>query len=306
MTNCAPIVLFVFSRPEHTKRTLDALSANDLANSSDLIVYADAARNDRELERVSEVRRIVRNASGFRSVTIIEREDNYGLARNIIEGVTDACRIYGKAIVLEDDILTSPQFLKFMNCALDRYQNDKKVWHVSGWNYPINCSDLGDAFFLRVMNCWGWGTWADRWAHFEKDPEKLIAEFDRKMIRSFDLEDSGVFWSQVLGNQRKQLNTWAIFWYAAIFKNGGVCLNPSVSYANNIGFDGSGTHGQATDNVHEVSRLCTNSTPSFPTLLFESEDGIKRVISYYQALKPPFIQLVKGKVRSVLRSVGII
>jgi len=75
---------------------------------------------------------------------------------------------YGKIIVLEDDLLTSPYFLKFMNEALEYYKNEKKVWHISGWNYPINNEGLDDVFFWRTMNCWGWATWADRWQYFEK------------------------------------------------------------------------------------------------------------------------------------------
>ncbi len=301
----APIVLFVFSRPDHTKRTLEALSANPLAAESDLIIFADAARNEREANSVAQVRLIAKASSGFRSVQVIERATNYGLARNIIEGVTDVCRRYGRVIVLEDDILTSPQFLTFMNAALSRYEIDKGVWHISGWNYPIDSNGLGDAFFLRVMNCWGWATWGDRWVHFEKNPEKLIAEFDRKMINAFDLNNSGVFWSQVLNNQRKRINTWAIFWYATIFKNNGLCLNPSTSYVDNVGFDGSGTHGRESDKVHSVPVLCKNANPNFSGDISESNLGIERVIAYYDALKPSFSQRVSGKIKALLRGARI-
>ena len=120
----SPILLFVFARPEHTKRTLDALAMNELAGESDLIVYSDAARNEKEAVFVNQVREIVLNAQGFRTVTVIERQSNYGLARNIIEGVTDICKQYGRVIVLEDDLVTSPEFLTFMNDALDHYEHE--------------------------------------------------------------------------------------------------------------------------------------------------------------------------------------
>lgn len=305
MTPYAPIILFVFARPEHTARTIEALAANSLADQSDLIVYADGARNESEWVKVNQVRDLARSAKGFRSITLIERNTNYGLARNIIEGVSEVCKRYGKVIVLEDDILTGKHFLTFMNAALDRYKNDSRVWHISGWNYPMDSSELDDAFFLRVMNCWGWATWSDRWTHFEKNTDKLIAEFDRAKIRAFDLNNSGVFWSQVLNNKRKRINTWAIYWYAAIFKHGGLCLNPAVSYVDNIGFDGSGTHGTSNDAVHAISKLCANPTPRFPDQIEESGPGIQRIIAYYDAMKPSLPQRIVGKLRSLLRRLGL-
>ena len=304
MKSYAPIVLFVFARPEHTARTIEALAANALADQSDLIVYADGARSDSEAPKVNQVRELVRATKGFRSVVLIERDTNYGLARNIIEGVSDVCKRYGRAIVLEDDIHSSPYFLTFMNAALDRYENDARVWHISGWNYPIDSSGLGDAFFLQVMNCWGWATWNDRWTHFEKNTDKLIAEFERSMIRAFDLNNSGVFWSQVLNNKRKRINTWAIYWYAAIFRHGGLCLNPSVSYVDNIGFDGSGTHGTSNDMVHAVSNLCSNPMPDFPDEVAENVTGKQRVNAYYDVLKPSLTQRIVGKLRALSRRVG--
>lgn len=296
----SPILLFVFARPEHTKRTLDALAMNVLAGESDLIVYSDAARNEKEAVFVNQVREIVLNAQGFRTVTVIERQSNYGLARNIIEGVTDICKQYGRVIVLEDDLVTSPEFLTFMNDALDHYEHEKKVWHISGWNYPIDVDQLGDAFFLRVMNCWGWATWGNRWEYFEKDTEKLVSEFDKKMIREFDLNDSGVFWSQVLLNHQNKINTWAIYWYATIFKNGGLCLNPAISYIDNIGHDGSGTHGSRSSDIYSAT-LNMSRTNIFPSQLIENELAIKKIISFYKDIKPTILKRVQNKIKRVFK-----
>ncbi|QOT80681.1 sugar transferase [Cupriavidus basilensis] len=299
----APIVLFVFARPDHTKRTLEALAANDLAEDSDLIIYSDAARNQLQFDAVNEVRLLAKATTGFRSVTLIERQSNYGLAKNIIEGVTEACARYERVIVLEDDHVTSSRFLTFMNLALDRYQADERVWHVSGWNYPIDPGALGDAFFLRVMNCWGWGTWKDRWQHFEKNTEKLISEFDEKMIRDFDLNGSGVFWSQVILNLENKIDTWAIYWYATIFKNGGLCLNPSVSYLDNIGHDGSGTHGSRAGRTYSTS-LSTNPAPNLPVDIAESELGIERIFEYYQSIRPKLARRIASKAHAFFKRMG--
>jgi len=260
MKQPAPILLFVFARPNHTQKTLEHLAKNHLANNSDLIIYSDAARNENEIEAVEKVRSIIDATQGFRSVTVVKREVNYGLARNIIEGVSDVIKKYECTIVLEDDLVTSPNFLTFMNEALERYNEEKQVWHISGWNYPIDTEDLGDAFFTRVMNCWGWATWHDRWQHFEKNTEKIIKEFNDKDIYEFDLENSGVFWSQILLNQQKKINTWAIYWYASIFRNNGLCLNPAISYIDNIGHDGSGTHGSNSIEIYtNTTKLNTKS-----------------------------------------------
>ncbi|MEI6067766.1 MAG: hypothetical protein WCP96_10525 [Methylococcaceae bacterium] len=240
-----------------------------------MIIYADAARKPEEEAKVDEVRTLVRNISGFRSVSIIERVTNYGLSRNIIDGVTTVCNEYGRVIVLEDDIVTSPYFLTFTNTALDKYADEKKVWHISGWNYPIDPEGLDDAFFWRVMNCWGWATWADRWQHFDKAPEKLIKTWDTSKIARFNLDGTYDFWAQVKLNHLRKLNTWAIFWYATIFENNGLCLNPVRSLVQNIGHDGTGVNcGNSDPYVH------TQLSPRierFPSDIFESALAVNKV-----------------------------
>jgi len=122
------------------------------------------------------VRKYIHSINGFKKVTVVERDKNMGLADSIIDGVTTVVNQYGKLIVLEDDLVTSPYFLKFMNDALDFYQHEKKVWHISGWNYSITTNDLDDVFLWRLMNCWGWATWADKWQHYE-----VASKIERKM-----------------------------------------------------------------------------------------------------------------------------
>jgi len=173
----APIVLFVYARPEHTRRTLEALAANMLAEQSDLIVYADAARSEREAEAVRAVRELIRATSGFRSVMLVERDMNFGLARNIIEGVSEVLRERERVIVLEDDIVTAPLFLTYMNEALERYRHNEDVMHISGYIYPMRTDGLPETFFLPPASCWGWATWARAWLHFSKDPDELMRAF---------------------------------------------------------------------------------------------------------------------------------
>lgn len=293
MQSIAPIVLFTYARPEHTLRTLEALAANQLADRSDLIVYADAARSERDAEAVNAVRNLIQAASGFRSVTLNERPTNFGLERNIIEGVTEVCGRYGRVIVLEDDIVTGPHFLSFMNAALGRYEDEKRVWHISGWNYPIDKDGLGDAFFLRVMNCWGWATWGDRWKHFQKAPKRLIESWGKGEVRRFNLDGAHDFWEQVTANYAGKLNTWAIFWYATIFEADGLCLNPVSSLVRNIGNDGSGENcGKIDPFVFEqlVGRL-----HDFPEHIEESTLAVQRVKAFYTDVQTTLAQRVMNR-----------
>ncbi len=292
----APVVLFVYARADHTQRTLAALAANPEAIASDLIIYADAARSEKDAAKVQAVRDVISDVKGFKSVTLHLREHNVGLAQNIIEGVSNVTQQYGRAIVLEDDIVTSPAFLGFMNAALEKYKTEPKVWHISGWNYPIETDGLGDAFFLRLMNCWGWATWADRWQHFHKDPQRLIDSWSDKQKHYFDLDGTGVFWSQVLANNEGKINTWAIFWYATIYEHGGLCLNPSKSYVDNIGLDGSGVHcGNSQTLVTTENTLCTKSNLNWPTEIAESNQAVEAIKLFYKNPKKPLIVRATNK-----------
>lgn len=296
----APVVLFAFNRPEHTKRTLDALAANALAPRTRLVVYCDGARDVRDKEAVAEVRAVTHAAQGFLSVDVRASERNRGLAASIITGVSEVCRDYGRVIVLEDDLVTSNAFLSFMNEALHRYQDEPAVWHVSGWNYPIEQAGLGDAFFLRVMNCWGWATWFDRWQHYRRDAKALVKSFTRSDIERFSLNGAGDFWKQVELNASGRMNTWAVFWYATIFQQRGLCLNPSVSYVLNIGHDGSGTHGSKSKDIYD-SNLCQETELRLPESIVESPVAIQRITAFLNALRPTVMERVLGRIARLLQ-----
>lgn len=293
--NLAPVVLFVYARAEHTKRTLDALAANPEAKDTDLIIYADAARHAKDAAAVRAARDVISSISGFKSVTLNLREHNVGLAKNIIEGVSHVCQQYGRVIVLEDDIVTSPAFLGFMNAALDKYDSEPKVWHVSGWNYPLASNDeLPESFFWRTMNCWGWATWADRWKHFNKDPATLVSSWGADDIKRFNLDGAYDFWEQIVKNNNGQLNTWAIFWYATIFSNNGLCLNPTRSFVHNIGNDGSGENCGRKDIYR--SELASSFNNQWPVEIKENVDVLSLIKSFMSSRKPSRIRLLLSKI----------
>jgi len=240
--DCAPILLFAFNRPRHLLQTLAALKKNLLAEQSDLIIYSDAAKNPSDQLKVDQVRQSIRLLDGFKSIRVIERKNNYGLAKNIIEGVTETLNQYGRAIILEDDMLTSPYFLTYMNQALQMYEEDEIVASIHAYVYPVKVA-LPDTFFLKGADCWGWATWKRAWDTFETDGKKLLAEIDAKGLKdAFNLDNGYDYYKMLQQQVRGKNNSWAVRWYASCFLKNMLTLYPGASLVNNIGFDNSGTH----------------------------------------------------------------
>lgn len=238
----APIALFVYNRPSHTRKTVEALLANAEAMQSALHIFSDAPRNEGACQSVAEVREYIRSISGFKSITIVERENNFGLARSIIDGVSSICNQYGRVIVMEDDLVTSPYFLTYMNVALTLYEFDERVISIHGYLYPIK-GTVPETFFLKGADCWGWATWKRGWALFEPDGRVLLQELvQRKLIHRFDFGGAFPF-TKMLRRQIKGKNdSWAIRWHASAFLKDKLTLNPGRSLVLNIGTDSSGTH----------------------------------------------------------------
>ena len=238
----APIVLFVYNRPVHTQKVIEALQMNEESKHSDLFIFSDAPKNEIAIENVERVRNYIRTISGFKSIIIKEQIQNQGLAKSIINGVTEIVGKFGRVIVIEDDVETSPFFLKFMNSALDFFENEKRIWSITGFSYPLNKKKLPEAFCFFAISCWSWGTWADRWKHYEKNPDKYISQISKNGIKKFDYYGSTKMFSQITANKTGRLDTWAIFWYALQFVNNGFQIMPSRPLAKNIGMDGTGIH----------------------------------------------------------------
>lgn len=238
----APITLFTFNRLMHTKSTLDALLKNRLAAESDLWIFSDGPSNDTNKGLVEEVRAFLHSVTGFKSIHIIERTNNLGLGSNIIAGVTQVVEQYGKIIVLEDDLITSPYFLEYMNDGLQIYADNEKVISVHGYVYPVDIH-LKETFFLKGADCLGWGTWKSGWENFEKDGEKLLRSIEeKKLCHGFDY-DGAYPYTQMLRDQIKGKNTsWAVRWYASAFLKDLYTLYPCESLILHAGGDGSGTN----------------------------------------------------------------
>lgn len=263
--NLAPIVLFVYNRPWHTQQTVEALQKNDLANESELIIYADAPKNEQAIESVSQVREYIRGIGGFKKITIIERDRNWGLADSIIDGVTSVINKYGKIIVLEDDLVTNCFFLRFMNEGLEKYLDRKKVVQISGYAHCSVQHLVQSSFFLDFPSSWGWATWKRAWNIFSPEikPEDIVFLDSKKEKLKFNLDGQYNYYDMLIRQSRGKLDSWAIRWYLSIYKYKGLILYPSDTLVNNTGMDGSGTHckKQLTDMADARQTLRVISFP---------------------------------------------
>ena len=240
--NLSQIVLFVYNRLDHTKQTIEALQKNELANQSELIIYCDNAKNEDAKKNVDEVRSYIDSIDGFKKVTVIKREKNWGLANSIIDGVTTVVNQYGRIIVLEDDMVVSPYFLEYMNEALENFFDDDRVISVHGYVYPVKI-ELPEAFFLTGADCWGWATWRRGWDLFNSEGKYLLDELVRRhLIQEFDYNGAYPFLSMLKDQIKGANDSWAIRWHASAFLAGKLTLYPGRSLIHNIGNDSSGTH----------------------------------------------------------------
>ena len=261
----APVVLFVYNRLDHTTNVINSLRKNLLADQTDLYIFSDAAKSENGLEKVNAVREYIRKIdwrSSFQSVTVVEAEHNKGLAKSIIGGVTGILGKYGKVIVVEDDLVLSPYFLKYMNGALDYYKDVPDVWSISGYSFPMKSlkNYPHDVFYSYRGSSWGWATWLDRWVKTDwevKDYLELMQ--DKKRQKHFNLgggDLTGMLKLQMEG----KINSWAIRWVYTQSNLNMYTVYPKNSYILNDGCDGSGTnsgtHSELATDISGSVAIC--------------------------------------------------
>lgn len=241
----APILLFAYNRPAHTRRLVESLLQNAEAARSPLIVYADAARTPEACPQVDEVRQYLRKLQAqapFGSMELIERTENQGLARNIIDGVSTQIARYGRVIVLEDDLVVAPYFLRFMNEALEMYKDEPRVGHIQACDFTHDPT-LPPTFLIKWTGSWGWATWERAWQLFNPDGTALLRQLEeRRLTRTFDFNNTYPFTRMLRRQIAGRNNSWAIRWNASLFLADVLSLNVGRSLVMNEGFDGSGTH----------------------------------------------------------------
>lgn len=231
---------------------MEALRKNHLSSESELFIFSDAAKSSSDKDKVNEVRNYINNIDGFNKITIIERIENWGLANSIIDGVTTIFKDFGEVIVLEDDLITGPYFLKFMNEALVAFESREDIFSVTGFNYPPNIlnipGDYKDEVYLHYrFMCWGWGSWKDRWNKVEWSVKRFsLLKNYKDEIRKLNRGGEDLYpmlQSQIEG----KIDSWAIRFCFAHAIHESFCVYPVISLVNNEGFDGSGVHCQGED-----------------------------------------------------------
>ena len=250
----APICLFTYNRLTETKQTVEALQKNFLTKESELFIFSDGAKNEEGVLKVNEVRAFLKGISGFKSVTIFESKQNKGLANSIIAGVTQIIEKYGVVIVLEDDLITSPNFLNFMNEALDFYANKPKVFSISGYSMDLpSLNNYRKDYYLGYRaSSWGWATWLNKWENVDWEI-KGYDKFKWNIIEKLKFMRGGydmpyMLWKQMNG----KIDSWAIRWCYYQFRKQMFTVFPTLSKVESIGFGKEATH------TRNASRFLTN------------------------------------------------
>ena len=249
----APICLFTYNRLEETKKTIEALQKNHLASRSQLFIFSDGWKRKEDKDRIIQVRNYLDTVNGFDNVTVIRSKKNNGLAESIIKGVTDILSKYDHVIVLEDDLITTPNFLDFMNQALAYYRDKDTVQSISGYSLKIKSKPKdSDVYLHRRAYSWGWATWSNRWDTeiFDKDKIRLEVENNPGILSDFrktcGLDMDGMLLDSLNGKN----DSWYVRWSLDHFKNERLSVYPVYSKVSNIGFSDEGTHCKAV-NVFE-------------------------------------------------------
>ena len=276
----APIAVFAFNRPDHLHRTLEALAANNLAAESDVTVFCDGPRHEDERELTDSVRAVAKSAQGFSSLTVVERPCNLGCAASIIDGLKQMFARHAKLIVIEDDILTSPHTLRFLNEGLHFYAGDNRIFNISAWSPPPSIFKIPrdyphDIYAIPRFNCWGWASWRDRFENIDWNISDYTSfktsPHQRKAYNAGGEDMSPMLDAQMTG----KIDSWGIradYWR---FKNGQFGINPVRSYTSNIGM-GSGTH-------------CTEETT-----MFDNDISLAKVEPFFVAGIEPNEQVTRA------------
>jgi hypothetical protein len=237
MNNLAPIAIFAYKRLDYLKILINSLKKNSLSKKSIVFIFSDGWKGDYDKQEVLNVRKYITKISGFKKVFIILRPENFGLSKNIIDGINFVLKNNKKIIILEEDLELSKHFLTFINHGLKIYENEIKVASINAWFFPVkNKKNIPDTFFIRGADCWGWGTWKRAWIKFDSNGQKLFNKIKKNNLEKLFNFNNSFNYMRMLQNQiNKKNQSWAIRWYASIFLNNMYTLHPKNPLVRNIG-----------------------------------------------------------------------
>lgn len=283
----APIVLFTYSRLKNTKETIECLLGNKESSQTELIVFSDAPKNEKAEEKVIEVRNYIHCISGFKSVRIIEREENFGLAKNIVTGVTEVLNEFESAIILEDDFSVSPYFLQYMNEGLEKYKDNDDIVSIHGYTYPHK-NTLPEAFLIKGADCWSWATWRRAWSLYNGDAAYLYQEIVKKKLqREFEFNFSYPYMNMLRNQAKGVANSWAICWYASTFLLNKYTLYPGISMSRINSLEDAGTHSNPSQGMLKYNVEVKVTPIDWSKVVDDRESllGRKTFESFFRTLK---------------------
>ena len=277
----APILIFAYNRPDKTLSVIDSLKKNNIAKQSDLYVFSDGINKSKKDDyfKVNCVREIIKSTDGFKSIKIIKRNTNLGLYKNITSGLDYIFKKRKKAIILEDDIVVSQNFLKYMNDSLIIYENDSQVGSICS-NLLKNKEKLPNTFFLHHQDCWGWATWKRSWKLFNNDSQKLLKKIkDQGLEKKFNLENKYNF-SRLLKENQIKKRSWAVNWYASLFIHKKLNLYSSIRMSKNIGLGKDSTNSKIVFKVLEIEKNKRNIKYK-KIKMEELQKGYEAMVNFY-------------------------
>lgn len=288
----SPICLFTYNRIFETEQTIKALQKNYLAKQSELFIFSDGPKNDSDIPKISQVREFQKTINGFKSVEIVESRHNKGLANSVIEGVTQILGKYEKIIVIEDDLVTSPNFLNFMNQALEFYKNKDRIFSVSGYtlDLPSLRKTKKDYYLGYRASSWGWGTWKDRWKNVNWGINNLNPLIWNP-VRHLKFLRGGSDLSLMLWRQKKgKIDSWAIRFCHHQFKNDLLTVFPAKSKLKSIGFGETASHTKKSNRFNVVL-----DNGEQKTFLFDTNPEINKKLAKEFRKKFSMITRLKDK-----------
>ncbi len=283
-----PIILFTYNRPNHTDRLLSSLANCSRLDECELHIYCDGPKTPEHSSGVEASRSVVRRWASLFHARVIERDENLGLARSVVAGVTEACDRFGRVIVLEDDLELNPNFLNYMLQGLDHYQDDSRVYQISGYMFPITYVPKTTVLLLPLTTTWGWATWSRAWQSFDWNvPGAAEYLADHTHSRQFDLDGTYPFTQMFRDRLSGKIDSWGIIWWYTVFRAQGVVLYPKQSLVQNNGFDGSGRHGDATGLFYvsvDTQQDDFSGSISFPVNLKVDKKAMSAIKLYMRGL----------------------
>lgn len=309
--NVAPIVLFVYNRPKHTKTTIEALLKNDLAKESILYIFADGPKvnaSEIALKNISDLRKYIHTIKGFKNVIIEESNINKGLAKSIVYGVTKIVEKHGRIVVLEDDVVTSSHFLHYINQSLDIYEEEDDVICINGASF-FNERHIPEAtYFQYGADCQGWATWHRGWKLFNDDGKNLLKTImsNQKLKNQLTYNSTYDYINMLKGTIEGRIDSWAIKWLCSAIVNKKLCLYPSKSLVHNIGFDSEATNTKGNSTAYEleyISIVADETTVHFPKIRIEENITMRKILEdKYRRLIPKenLINRIFKKIKNIL------